>query len=51
MPWEGVTVSEARERLLEDWELNYYSKTELAERPSVSRKTVYKRIDRFEQEG
>src|SRR3989337_3186730 len=51
MPWEGVTVSEARERLLDDWKLNYYSKTELAERHSVARKTVYKWIDRFEQEG
>ena len=51
MPWEGVTVSEARERLLEDWKLNYYSKTELAERHSITRKTVHKWIDRFEQEG
>jgi transposase InsO family protein len=51
MPWEGVTVSEARERLLEDWKLNYYSKTELAERHSITRKTVHKWIDRFEQGG
>jgi transposase InsO family protein len=51
MPWEGVTVSEARERLLDDWKLNYYSKTELAERHGVARKTVDKWIDRFEQEG
>jgi hypothetical protein len=32
MPWKGVTVSEQRQRFLEDYLLNFYSKTELAER-------------------
>ncbi len=32
MPWRGVTVSEQRQRFLEDYQLNYYSVTELAER-------------------
>jgi len=31
MPWKGVTVSEERERFLEDYQLNYYSVSELAE--------------------
>ena len=32
MPWRGVTVSEQRQRFLEDHKLNYYSVTELAGR-------------------
>jgi putative transposase len=51
MPWRGVTVSEQRERFLEDYRLNYYSLSELAERFNISRKTAYKWIDRFESFG
>ncbi len=51
MPWRGVTVSEQRERFLEDYRLNYYSLRELAERFNISRKTAYKWIDRFENFG
>ena len=51
MPWKGVTVSEQRQRFLEDYQLNYYSITELAERFSISRKTAYKWINRFEEHG
>jgi transposase InsO family protein len=51
MPWKGVTVSEQRQRFLEDYQLNYYSITELSERFSVSRKTAYKWINRFKQDG
>jgi putative transposase len=51
MPWRGVTVSEQRQRFLEDYKLNYYTVTELAERFGVSRKTAYKWIQRYEQCG
>jgi transposase InsO family protein len=51
MPWKGVTVSEQRQRFLEDYQLKYYSICELAERFGVSRKTAYKWIGRFEQHG
>ena len=51
MPWKGVTVSEQRENFLRDYHLRYYSVSELAERFSVSRKTAYKWIDRYEQHG
>ena len=51
MPWKGVTVSEERERFLEDHQLNYYSVSELAERFSISRKTAHKWIARFEEHG
>jgi predicted DNA-binding protein YlxM (UPF0122 family) len=42
MPWEGVTVSEQKKRFIEDYLLNYYSITELAERFNISRKTAHK---------
>ena len=51
MPWKGVTVSEQRQRFLEDYRLKYYSICELAERFGISRKTAYKWIARFEQNG
>ena len=51
MPWKGVTVSEQRERFLEDYLLNYYSVSELAERFTISRKTAHKWIDRFQEHG
>ena len=51
MPWRGVTVSEPRERFLEDHQLNYYSVGELAERFSISRKTAHKWAARFEARG
>ena len=58
MPWRGVSVSEQRPRFLEDYQLNYYSITEIAERFSISRKTAHthpghqgKWIDRFKKHG
>ena len=51
MPWKGVTVSEQRQRFLEDYELSYYSIAELAERFSISRKTAHKWINRFKKHG
>ena len=37
MPWKDVTVSEQRQRFLEDCRLNYYSVTGLAEHFGISR--------------
>ena len=51
MPWEGVTVDEQRKRFIKDYQLNYYSVVELAERFGVSRKTANKWIDRFKRHG
>jgi hypothetical protein len=31
MPWEGVTVSEQRQRFLEDYQSNYHSISDLAD--------------------
>ncbi|OGO17823.1 MAG: hypothetical protein A2Z14_07145 [Chloroflexi bacterium RBG_16_48_8] len=51
MPWKGVTVMEQRRRFLDDYQLNYYCITELAERFCISRKTAHKWINRFKQNG
>jgi transposase InsO family protein len=58
MPWKGVTVREQRQRFLEDYRLNYYSITELAERFGISRKTAHthpghhgKWINRYKEHG
>ena len=51
MPWKGVTVSEQRQRFIEDYVLNYYSVTELADRFSISRKTAHKWINRYLEQG
>ena len=51
MPWKGVTVSEQRQRFLKDYQLNYYTITELAERFGISRKTAHKWINRFKKYG
>ncbi len=51
MPWKGVTVSEQRQRFLEDFKLNYYSITDLAERFGISRRTAHKWVNRFEKHG
>jgi transposase InsO family protein len=51
MPWKGVTVSEQRQRFIEDYLLNCYSVTELAERFGISRRTAHKWINRYKQHG
>jgi putative transposase len=51
MTWKGVTVSEQRQRFIEDYLLNYYSITELAERFGISRRTAHKWINRFKRNG
>ncbi len=51
MPWKGVTVDETRQRFIEDWKLNFYKVTELAEHYDVSPKTAHKWIRRYEQFG
>jgi putative transposase len=50
MPWEGVTAREQRQNFIRDYTDGRYSKTELAERFSISSKTAYKWISRFKTE-
>jgi len=51
MPWKGVTVSEQRQRFLEDYQSKYYSIADLAERFGISRKTAHKWINRYKRHG
>jgi len=51
MPWKGVTVSEQRVNFIRDYRLGYYEVSELCERFGISRKTGYKWISRWEEEG
>src|SRR3989337_2691521 len=51
MPWKGVTMNEQRQRFLEDYKLNVYTTTDLADRFGISRRTAHKWIDRFEKSG
>jgi putative transposase len=51
VPISGVTVSDQRQRFIEDYLLNYYSISELAERLSISRTTAHKWINRYKQYG
>jgi putative transposase len=51
MPWKGVTVSEQKQRFIEDFLLNYYSITDLSQRFSISRKTAHKWINRYLEQG
>jgi len=58
MAWKDVTVSDQRERFIEDYLLNFYTTSELAERSGISRKTAYthpgnqgKWIHRYKEQG
>lgn len=51
MPWKVSDVMEERFRLIERWREGGDSITELAARFGVSRKTVYKWLERFEESG
>jgi hypothetical protein len=48
---EGGHRERAERQLRSDYGLRHYSVTELAERYSISRKTAYKWIERYEEAG
>ena len=51
MPWKVSDVKEQRFRLIERWKETGESVAELARRFEVSRKTIYKWLDRYELSG
>ena len=51
MSWETVTVEEQKKRFINDWLLNYFSISDLANRFSISRKTAHKWINKFKEGG
>jgi putative transposase len=51
MAWKETSPMRERLRFVDDFERDLFSMSELCERYGISRKTGYKWIDRFEQEG
>lgn len=51
MPWTETSPMDERLRFIYDYRDGYYEMTELCERYGVSRKTGYKWLARFEEEG
>ena len=51
MPWLETSSVEQREHFIADEHLGLYTRTELCARYGISRKTGYKWLDRFDEEG
>src|SRR5262245_5931864 len=51
MPWQELSPVDLRMRFIADWQTGCWTMTELCADYQVSRKTVYKWIDRFEVGG
>src|SRR5262249_45701199 len=51
MPWQEATPMEQRERFVRDQQRGLYTMTELCARYSISRRTGYKWLDRFDAGG
>ena len=51
MPWSETSPLNERQRFIRDYRSGLYSMTELCLRFRVSRKTSYKWVRRFEEEG
>jgi putative transposase len=51
MPWKDTSPVEQREKFIRDLRFGLFSMVELCERYGVSRKTGYKWVARFEEEG
>src|SRR5258708_21247026 len=51
MPWQETSPVDQRERFIQDHRLDLYTMVELCARYGVSRKTGYKWLDRFEEDG
>jgi len=51
MPWKKIGPMDQKIRLISDWKDRYLNITDLSKKYEVSRKTIYKWIDRYETEG
>jgi putative transposase len=51
MPWQEATPMEQRERFVRDYQRGLYTMTELCARYSISRKSGYKWLGRFDEGG
>jgi len=51
MPWKEICALEIKKEMITDWLTKEYTITELSYSYGVSRKTIYKWIDRYHQKG
>jgi putative transposase len=51
MGWKGVTVTDQRVRFIAEYLRGYFPFTKLCYQFSISRKTGYKWVERYKQEG
>lgn len=51
MPWKETCVMDEKIKFIADWLTENYSLSELSEKYMVSRKTLYKWIDRYDNQG
>jgi len=51
MPWKELCAMDQRTQMIGDWSKGEYSITELGQIYCVSRKTIYKWIERYEEKG
>jgi len=51
MPWKETCIMQERNKLIDAWLSREFNISELSRRFGVSRKTIYKWLSRFEQEG
>jgi len=51
MPWKEICALELKKEMITDWLTRKYSVTELSDCYGVSRKTIYKWVDRYHEKG
>ena len=51
MPWKEIRPMDQKVKLIADWRLAEYSIVDLSKKYAVSRRAVYKWINRYEEEG
>lgn len=51
MPWKIISAMDQKIQLIADWQKQIFSLTDLSQKYGISRPTVYKLIERYEQRG
>lgn len=51
MPWKITNAMDQKLQLIADWQSKYFSITDLSQKYGLSRRTVYKWLERYEKEG
>lgn len=51
MPWKRIKPMDQKIQLIADWQTKNFDKTDLSKKYGISRKTVYKWINRYQEQG